>query len=86
MGGYRNFYYFQVHSRVDDGNEDDKIITRYFRSGHEVATFIGCCRPTVFKMIRDPDHSIYSKQYVVEKCNPPIPMYEKVKVENTLIS
>jgi hypothetical protein len=87
MGGIRSFYYFQVHTKQDNGDDlEPKLVTRYFRSGHEVAAFIGCSRPTVFKLIREPEASIYSKNYIVEKCEPPLPMYEKVKVKSILVS
>jgi len=87
MGGIRSFYYFQVHTQQDNGDDlEPNLVTRYFRSGHEVAAFIGCSRPTVFKLIREPEASIYSKNYIVEKCEPPLPMYEKVKVKSILVS
>ena len=84
MGGVRNYYYFKVHTRQDNGDDDTEnvIITRYFTSGYEVASFIGCSRPTVFKLIRDPDGSYFSKNYVVERCEPPVAKYEKVMVSN----
>lgn len=85
--GVYNYYYFQVHTKQDNGDDvEPKLVTRYFRSGHEVAAFIGCSRPTVFKLIREPEASIYSKNYIVEKCEPPLPMYEKVKVKSILVS
>lgn len=87
MGGIKNYYYFQVHTKQDNGdNEDPKIVSRYFRSGHEVAAFLGCSRPTVFKLIRNPENSVFAKNYVVEKCDPPVPMYDKIKIDSVIIS
>jgi len=84
--GQKEYYFFQVHESIDDEDDGEpKIVTHFFRSGYEVAAFIGCSRPTVFNLINNRGESRIGKNFAVEKCEPPIPMYQKVKVENVKI-
>lgn len=87
MGGIKKYYYFQVHARREEPETGEtKLISHYFRSAEEAAKHIGCSRPTIFNMIRNPDKSVYSKMYIVERCEPPVPMFEKVKINDVIIT
>lgn len=79
--GEHNYYHFKIH-RLDDNGDDAEptIVTRYFCNGFEASAYLGCSRPTLFKLIRSPEKCILSKHFTAEKCR--IPKYEKVEVSN----
>lgn len=79
--GPPNYYHFKIHTQTPSAEGSEPIITtHYFSTGYEAADFLGCSRPTLFKLIRCPEECMLSKHFVAEKCR--VPKYEKVQTAN----
>jgi hypothetical protein len=82
--GVKNYYYYCVHTANSELCDDNKLLTIYFRTAEQAGDYIGISKASVFNMLRNPSAVKSSKHYVIERCK--VPMYEKVEVENIILS
>ena len=86
--GVKNYFYYKVHCdphRDLPNEKNKKIVTALFRTAKEAGEYIGVSKATVFNMLADPS-ACRIKDYYIERCEPPVSMYDIVEVGNIIIS
>ena len=88
--GIKNYYYYAVHSNPNRDlpfDDESQILTQYFRTTQEVANYLGIGKTTVFSLIKNQTKNrLVARDYIIEKCNPPIRSIKTVEVDSVILS